>query len=129
MSIEPARVIVVDDVADVADTLAMHLELDGYNVCTAYDGAQALRKISDFEPHCILFDIDMPHIDGFELAKQVRDRHGDDIVLIAVTARGNQDPRVAGAFTVADHYLMKPVDIAVLRKVLPPLRPRSAPPS
>ena len=126
MALDPVRVIVVDDVADVADTLAIHLELDGYDVCTAYDGLQALSKIEEFTPDCILFDIDMPGLDGFELAKQVRERHGNDIVLIAVTARGPQDPRVAGAFVVADHYLTKPVDIAVLRKVLPPLRAGSA---
>ncbi|MBC7602471.1 MAG: response regulator [Ramlibacter sp.] len=123
MTIDPVRVLVVDDVADVADTLAAHLELDGYEVFTAYDGMQALSKIEEFAPDCILFDIDMPGLDGFEMSKQIRERHGNDIVLIAVTARGRQDPRVAGAFVVADHYLIKPVDIAVLRTVLPPLRP------
>ena len=126
MTSDPVRVIVVDDVADVADTLAIHLELDGYAVCTAYDGMQALGKIAEFDPHCILFDIDMPGLDGFEMAKQVRELHGHDIVLIAITARAKQDPRVAGAFAVADHYLTKPVDIAVLRKVLPPLGAESA---
>ncbi len=126
MNTDPVRVIVVDDVVDAADTLAMLLELDGYSVRTAYDGRQALGKIADFEPHCVLFDIDMPGMDGFELSKQVRERHGDDIVLIAVTARGHEDPRVAGAFTVADHYLIKPVDTARLRKLLPPLHAGSA---
>lgn len=121
MASDPVRVIVVDDVADVADTLAIHLALDGYEVCTAYGGQQALGKIAEFDPHCILFDIDMPGLDGFEMAKQVRQAHGHDIVLIAVTAREKTDPRVAGAFFVADHYMTKPVDIAVLRKVLPPL--------
>jgi DNA-binding response OmpR family regulator len=121
MSEDSVRVIVVDDVPDAAQTLALLLELDGYDVRMAHDGAQALAMIDSFAPHCILFDIDMPGVDGFELSKRVRERHVDDIVLIAVTARENQDPRVVGAFTVADHYVRKPVDHAVLRRVLPPL--------
>lgn len=126
MTGDSVRVLVVDDVTDAADTLAMLLELDGYEVCTAYDGLQALTRIPEFAPHCVLFDIDMPVVDGFELSKQVRQRHGDDIVLIAVTARGSHDARVAGAFAVADHYLIKPVDTAVLRKLLPPVRTSTA---
>jgi DNA-binding response OmpR family regulator len=121
MNDNSVRVIVVDDVPDAAETLALLLELDGYAVRMAHDGAQALAMIDSFTPHCILFDIDMPGVDGFELSKRVRARHEDDIVLIAVTARENQDPRVVGAFTVADHYFRKPVDHAMLRKLLPPL--------
>lgn len=124
MNDDSVRVMVVDDVADAAATLALMLELDGYRVRTAHDGAQALALIDSFEPHCILFDIDMPGIDGFELSKRVRTRHANDIVLVAVTARRNEDPRVAGAFTVADHYFSKPVDHELLRKLLPPLQPR-----
>lgn len=109
MQYDPVRVIVVDDLSDAADTLAMPLELDGYSVRIAYSGSDALNQVVQSEPHCILFDIDMPGIDGFQLAKQVRDRHGDDVVLIAVTAREKQDSRVSGAFAMADHYLIKPV--------------------
>ena len=122
MNADKVRVVVVDDFQDAAATLACALELDGYVVRIAHDGVQALAVIEDFSPHCVLFDIDMPHLDGYELSKQLRARYRDDIVLIAVTAVAEHDIRVAGAFTVADHYLRKPVDPPVLRKVLPPLR-------
>jgi DNA-binding response OmpR family regulator len=122
VSEDSVRVMVVDDVHDAAETLALMLQLDGYEVRMAHDGAQALSLIDSFEPHCILFDIDMPGMDGFELSQRVRSRHDDDIVLIAVTARENHDPRVVGAFTVADHYFRKPLDHAKLRKLLPPLK-------
>ena len=72
MSDDAVRLIVVDDVEDAAATLALLLELDGYQVRTANDGAQALAMIDGFEPHCILFDIDMPGIDGLELSRRVR---------------------------------------------------------
>ena len=124
---DSVRLIVVDDVEDAAATLALMLELDGYEVRTAHDGAQALAMIDSFAPHCILFDIDMPGIDGLELSRRVRERHDNDIVLIAVTARAPQDPRVAGAFRVADHYFSKPVDPRLLHKVLPPLKARPGP--
>ena len=124
---DSVRLIVVDDVEDAAATLALMLELDGYEVRTAHDGAQALAMIDSFAPHCILFDIDMPGIDGLELSRHVRERHDNDIVLIAVTAHAPQDPRVAGAFRVADHYFSKPVDPRLLHKVLPPLKARPGP--
>ena len=120
---DSVRVIVVDDVPDAAATLAQLLELDGYSVATAHDGAQALALIESFVPHCIIFDIEMPGIDGYELSERVRGDHGSDIVLIAITAHPVQDLRVAGAFAVADHYFMKPLDHARLRKLLPPIEP------
>ncbi len=111
MSDDPVRLIVVDDFR------------------TAHDGAQALAMIDGFEPHCMLFDIDMPGIDGLELSRRVRERHDNDIVLIAVTARLSHDPRVARASRVADHYFSKPVDPRLLCKVLPLLRARGGPKS
>lgn len=122
MSDDAVRVLVVDDLEDAAATLALMLELDGYAVRTARDGAQALAVAEVFKPHCILFDIDMPVMNGFELSQQLRQRYRDDIVLIAISAQPLQDPRVAGAFRVADHYFSKPLDPKLLRRLLPPCR-------
>ena len=121
MGEDEARVVVVDDVADIADALAYALEHDGYKVWVAHDGIQALALIEAHQPHCVLFDIDMPSLDGSELSKRLRDRYGDDLVLVAMTGWSQKDPRVAEAFARVDHYLQKPVDPGVLRKVLPPI--------
>lgn len=121
MATDEVRVIVVDDLEDAATMLAYSLERDGYVTRIARDGIDALAVIDDFKPHCVLFDIDMPRLDGFELCQQLRAHHGDDIVLVAVTAYASDDPRVVGAFTLADHYLRKPVSPQALRKLLPPL--------
>ena len=121
ISSDEVRVVVVDDLEDAATTLAYALERDGYATRIARDGIDALAVIDDFKPHCVLFDIDMPRLDGFELCKQVRASHGDDIVLVAVTAYAADDARVVGAFTVADHYLRKPISPRALRALLPPL--------
>jgi DNA-binding response OmpR family regulator len=116
---EEARVIVVDDSPDIAEALAYLLTSDGYSVRTAYDGAQAVVLVDKFAPHCVLFDINMPIMDGNELSKQLRERFGDDIVLVAITGEDDSDRRISEAFGRVDHYLQKPVDQKGLRRVLP----------
>ena len=114
--------LVVDDVLDAAEALAFTLQADGYTVQMAHDGVSALALIDSFVPHCVLLDIDMPAMDGQELASRLRLRFGDAVVLIAVTGWGRADDRFTKAFELFDHYLRKPFDTSVLHKVLPPLR-------
>ncbi len=115
------RVIVVDDVADSADTLACLIELNGYRVRTASDGAAALALLSSWPALCMILDIDMPGMDGLELAQRLRAEHGDNVVMIAMTGWAETDPRVAKTFEIVDHYLHKPVDPRVLDQLLPPV--------
>ena len=121
MSADDVRVVVVDDVVDAAEVLAETLALSGYKVWVATDGAAALALVEAHKPHCVLLDIGMPGMDGNELARTLRSRYGDDIVLIAVTGREEDDERVSDTFARVDHYLQKPVDPEVLRKLLPPV--------
>jgi CheY-like chemotaxis protein len=118
---DEVRVVVVDDVSDMAETLAVALELDGYSVRTASNGAQALAVIEEYKPHCVLLDIDMPGMGGCELSDRLRELYGDDVVLIAVTGWGDAGDRVSDTFSRFDHYIRKPFDPALLRKVLPPV--------
>src|SRR5215212_3495374 len=122
MSVDDVRVLVVDDVVDVAEALAQTLELSGYKVSIASDGARALASIEAQQPHCVLLDIGMPGMDGNQLTRVLRERCGDDIVLIAVTGREHDDERVSDTFARVDHYLQKPVDPDALRKLLPPVQ-------
>jgi len=116
------RVLVVDDVPDVAEALACMLDLDGYATQVAHDAEQALRACEDALPHCVLIDVDLPGIDGLQLATMLRERHGSDLVLVAVTGWGEADERVSAAFAQMDHYLRKPVACEQLRALLPPLQ-------
>ena len=116
------RVLVVDDAPAAAEAMASVLQSDGYTVQTVHDGATALALIDTFLPHCVLLDINMPAMDGHELASRLRLRFGDAVVLIAVTGWGHADDRFSKAFEQFDHYLRKPFETAVLHKVLPPLR-------
>ena len=121
MGNDTVHLMVVDDVADIAETLAAQLELDGYTVRTAYTVEQAIRGIEQQVPHCVLLDIGMPGIDGYELASMLRHRFKDEMLLIAVTGSDEAQPRVSESFSVVDHYFRKPVDLTALRKVLPAL--------
>ena len=121
MNEDDVRVVVVDDFADAAEALAETLTMSGYKVWVATDGAGALALIETHQPHCVLLDIGMPGMDGNELTRTLRSRYGDDIVLIAVTGREHDDERVSDTFARVDHYLQKPVDPDVLRKLLPPI--------
>jgi CheY-like chemotaxis protein len=112
------RIVVVDDHAELAGTLSEVLQLDGFDVRTAADGVSALSVIAEHKPLCVLADIDMPGINGFELARRLRDLYASDIVLIAITGWGARDDRIAKQFDVFDHCLRKPIDLDVLRKLL-----------
>jgi len=121
MNDDDVRVVVVDDFIDAAEALAETLTMSGYKVWVATDGASALTLIETHKPHCVLLDIGMPGMDGNQLTRALRERYGDDIVLIAVTGREHDDARVSDTFARVDHYLQKPVDPDVLRKLLPPV--------
>ena len=121
MSEDDVRVVVVDDFLDAAEALAETLMMSGYKVWVATDGTGALALVETHRPHCVLLDIGMPGMDGNELTRTLRTRYGDDIVLIAVTGREHDDERVSDTFARVDHYLQKPVDPDVLRKLLPPV--------
>ncbi len=118
---ESVRVLVVDDSADTASVIAEHLKMDGYVVETANDGAAALALVQQVQPHCVLFDVAMPEMDGLELARHLRAQFANDVVLIAVTGYARNSERVKATFELADHYLEKPVNFSELRKVLRPL--------
>ena len=116
-----ARIVVVDDAPDALDMLVELIACNGYAVRGARDGAQAIELVSQFRPHCVLFDIQMPGMDGLALARNLRTAHGDDLVLIAVTGHSPDDERVAATFQAVDYWLTKPIDLSRLHQVLPPL--------
>jgi adenylate cyclase len=112
---EPARILVVDDVADNVEILQMRLESQGYEVVTAGDGVAALKKIRKLPPDLVLLDIMMPKMDGIETVKQIKaDTSLPFIPVILVTARADARDVIAGLESGGDDYLTKPVDHAAL---------------
>ncbi|MFN7984299.1 MAG: PAS domain-containing protein [Vicinamibacterales bacterium] len=113
------RVLVVDDNHDAADALAMLLQAMGAEVCTAYDGPDALKEARRWRPSVIFLDLGMPGMDGFAVANEIRrDRTLRDVALVALTGWGQQSVRQRTDAAGFDAHLVKPVDADTLAAVL-----------
>jgi signal transduction histidine kinase/CheY-like chemotaxis protein len=118
VTVEPAhhrRILVVDDNSDAGDSLAMLLEMTGHQVQIARNGMQAVEIASLFKPDVGLLDIGLPGMNGYELAKRLRNEpFGKDLLLIALTGYGQEDDRRRTREAGFDHHLTKPADTNVL---------------
>ena len=108
---QPLRVLLADDDRDGAMTLATLLELEGYEVRTVHGGQEALDAAREFRPDVCLLDIGMPKITGYEAARRLRQRYGDDCpVLIAVTGWKQASDRILATLAGFDHHVAKPYE-------------------
>jgi CheY-like chemotaxis protein len=113
------RVVIVDDNADAAESLAMVLELEGHEVRTAGDGIAGLELIGAFSPQAVILDIGLPRLNGYEVARRIRQDYQDaGILLIAVTGWGQQQDKQTAVAAGFDHHFTKPVDPRELQRVL-----------
>jgi CheY-like chemotaxis protein len=115
------RVLVIEDNPDAAQTLRDLLVRWGYQVFHASDGEGGIRMAQDAQPHAVLIDIGLPGMDGFEVARRLRERLGQSgqvPVLIGVTGYGQAQDRRLSREAGIDHHLVKPLDPAALRVLL-----------
>jgi PAS domain S-box-containing protein len=113
------RVLVVDDNADQADSAALLLRVSGHEVRVAYSGPTALEVAVDYRPDLVLMDIGLPGMDGYEVARRLRQQPGlQETVLVAVTGYGQESDRQRSQEAGFDHHLVKPVDMQALEAVL-----------
>jgi PAS domain S-box-containing protein len=109
------RVLVVDDNVDAADTLDELLTALGHEVAVAYDGVAALELARSWRPTVAVLDIGLPVMDGYELARRLRDQLGPaPLRLIAVTGYGQEADRVRAREAGFDHHLVKPIALDAL---------------
>jgi two-component system, OmpR family, response regulator MprA len=102
------KILVVDDERAVRDSLRRALELEGYEIDLAADGAEALAKLEDgAEPDAMILDVLMPGTDGLEVCRRIR-REGSRLPVLMLTARAEVGDRVAGLDAGADDYVTKP---------------------
>ena len=109
-----ATVLLVEDNRDVADMIALALELEGHHVHAAYDGAAGLREAARMEPDIAVLDFSLPKLDGIELAHAFRQMHGDRVTLIACTGMAEVLPGARVANAGFDYVFVKPVSIDTL---------------
>jgi len=113
------RVLVVDDNADAADSLAALLELSGHATRVANDGDEAVRIAHEFHPEIVFLDIGMPGKDGYEVAKELRaSSQTRQAVLVALTGWGAKDDRARSRLAGFDHHLTKPAGLEAVDELL-----------
>jgi signal transduction histidine kinase/ActR/RegA family two-component response regulator len=118
------RVLIADDNRDGADSLAMLLRMQGHEVTVVHDGREALAAFDRSHPNVVLLDIGMPELDGYEVAREIRDRAaGADVMLIAVTGWGQRNDKERAQAAGFDNHFTKPVDLAGLEELLRQPRP------
>ena len=124
MRVVSRRILVVDDDLDGAETLAIVLRVAGHDVQVAHDGPSTLKIAADFQPDVVFLDVGMPGMDGFETARQLRQRAElDKAVLVALTGYGRAEDRQRAAQAGFDHFLVKPTPPNVLTDIALQLRP------
>jgi signal transduction histidine kinase/ActR/RegA family two-component response regulator len=107
------RVLVVDDNVSSAQSLAMVLKLDGHEVQVSHDGAAALESVRRFRPEVVLMDIGLPGMDGYEVARRLRqdaELARGIVLLAAVTGYAEDEARRRSREAGFDHHLVKPID-------------------
>jgi PAS domain S-box-containing protein len=115
----PRRILVVDDNRDATESLMLLLQLDGHETRAAYDGPEALDAAQAFQPEIVLLDIGLPGLNGYEVARCLRQRPGGEhLLLVALTGWGQDDDRERTRAAGFDEHLVKPVDPALLDRVL-----------
>ena len=105
------KILVIDDEQMILDMLRDQLEIEGYQVLTARDAEEAMKRLAA-EPNLILLDINMPGMDGIELCEKIR----EDVTcpILFLTARIEEADRVAGLHAGGDDYIMKPFSLSEL---------------
>ena len=112
------RIMVVDDNFDGAESLALLLRRMGHEVRVEHDGLAAIEAVPEFDPRVVLLDIGLPKMNGYDVAARIREKHGNRMVLVAVTGWGQSEDRRRTHEAGFDYHMTKPVDFAVLKELL-----------
>ena len=106
------RVLIAEDEKPISDIIKFNLEKEGYEIITAYDGEDALKKALNEQLELIILDIMLPSMDGFEICKRVREK--SSVPIIMVTAKEEEVDKILGLELGADDYITKPFSIREL---------------
>jgi two-component system response regulator VanR len=109
---EKPKILIVDDEKEIADLIEIHLIHEGFMVCKAADGPQALQALAEQSIQLVILDIMMPGIDGLELCRRIR--KSLNIPILMLSAKSQDMDKVVGLSTGADDYLAKPFNVIEL---------------
>ena len=110
---DPGRLLVVEDEPHLAEVISDNLEVEGYRVEVVHDGQAACDRILSDTPDLVLLDVMLPGLGGLEVCQRIR-AAGNKVPVLFLTAKGEDDDRVAGLEAGGDDYLAKPFDLREL---------------
>ncbi|HKD75852.1 MAG TPA: response regulator [Ktedonobacterales bacterium] len=121
-------VLIVDDNPDLLTIFQRHLsEFEGFAVVTAVNGVDGLERFNETKPDCIVIDVKMPELDGYQMTRALRgDPASADLPLVILTALSQDVDRLRGILSGVDEFLVKPVKPSQLAQVLRTLLAQSA---
>ncbi len=126
----PRRILVVDDNVDSATSLARLLKMSGNETQMAHDGLDAVEAAERFRPDVILLDIGLPKLDGHDACRRIREHAwGAPMLIVALTGWGQEEDRRKSRDAGFDHHLVKPVDLAALKRLLASGKSNDRPPA
>lgn len=114
MPVQDVRILIVEDKPDVAGTLAQILGDNGCTIRICHDGEQALADAQDWLPDMVFLDIGLPKLDGWAVARHLRQRAGGHAMIVALTACSATEDYLRSDHAGIDLHLVKPVDPALL---------------
>jgi signal transduction histidine kinase/CheY-like chemotaxis protein len=122
---EPSRrIVIVEDNPDVRELLRLKLPRLGHTVDAVSDGLSGVSTIVTARPDMALIDIGLPHLDGYQVASQVRSQLGDDVVLVAVSGFGQPEDKRKALDAGFDEHITKPADVQDIENILSRFPPR-----
>ncbi len=117
MNFSNYKILLVDDEEDILEFLTYNLEKEGFNVSTALNGKEAIKKAKSEIPNLILMDVMMPEMDGMTAVENIRQiKELDNTLIVFLTARAEDYSQIAGFEAGADDYVTKPIKPKVLIK-------------
>ena len=112
------RVLLVDDNFDSMEPLSLLLQAKGHETRVAVEGEEAITVANEFQPTCVVLDLALPGIDGYEVARRLRERHGNAVTLVALTGWTGKEVRAKAAEAGFDYHLVKPVNWEELEHIV-----------
>lgn len=125
-AVRPLRVLIVDDHVDTTDALCVLFSVLGEDLRSARTGAEALRAAREYEPDLVLLDIGLPDINGYELTRMLRLKHGTVPYIVAITGWCRDEDRARAFAAGCDLHIAKPLDVSGVTDAIQSARKRVA---
>jgi CheY-like chemotaxis protein len=112
------RILIVDDNKDLATSLARLLGLLGHEVDVVFDGRNGIERVRTYRPAVLLLDIGLPFLDGYQVARTLRQEGFHDIMIIALSGYGQEEDRRRSREAGMNHHVTKPVDVKTIAELI-----------